>query len=94
MPNPLLSLSSWTTKPAGITINSAQFQSLWGRLGGGIESAYDLSKVPRSTEEVEGLLSARGINTMASGDKPAAMKFFFYAKVQINVSGRGVFFSV
>eukprot|EP00903_Cladosiphon_okamuranus_P005431 g5417.t1 len=64
----------------GITINSAQFQSLWGQLGAGIESSFDLFKLPGSTEEVEGLLAPRGVYTMASGDKPAAMKFFFYAK--------------
>ncbi|CAM9969192.1 unnamed protein product [Ectocarpus sp. 12 AP-2014] len=39
-----------------------------------------MCKVPASTQEVEGLLTARGVNTMASGNKPAAMKFFFYAK--------------
>ena len=66
---------------ADITIDSAEFQSLWGRLGGGVESSCDLSRVPASTEEVEGLLAAKGVRTMASGNKPAAMKFFFYAKV-------------
>lgn len=68
---------------AGITINSAQFQGLWGKLGAGVESSFDLFKLPGSTEEVEGLLTPRGVNTMASGDKPAAMKFFFYAKVNV-----------
>ncbi|CAM9826876.1 unnamed protein product, partial [Ectocarpus sp. 6 AP-2014] len=64
----------------GITINSGQFQSLWAALGAGVESSFEMSKVPASTQEVEGLLTARGVNTMASGNKPAAMKFFFYAK--------------
>lgn len=66
---------------AGITIDSAHFQQMWARLGAGIESSRDLIKVPKTTEEVENLLSAKGVNTMASGNKPAAMKFFFYAKV-------------
>lgn len=66
----------------GITIDSAEFQGLWARLGPGVESAFDLAKVPRTAEEVEGLLSARGVHTMASGNKPAAMKFFFYAKAR------------
>lgn len=48
-----------------------------------MESSFDLFKLPGSTEEVEGLLTPRGVNTMASGDKPAAMKFFFYAKVNV-----------
>lgn len=46
-----------------------------------MESSFDLFKLPGSTEEVEGLLAPRGVYTMASGDKPAAMKLFFYAKV-------------
>ena len=46
-----------------------------------MKSSFDLIGLPRSADEVEGLLSARGVYTMASGDKPTAMKFFFYAKV-------------
>lgn len=47
----------------------------------GVKSSCDLIGLPRLTDEVEGLLSARSVYTMASGNKPAAMKFFFYAKV-------------
>lgn len=47
-----------------------------------MKSSWDLIGLPRSTDEVEGLLSARSVYTMASGNKPAAMKFFFYAKVK------------
>ncbi|CAM9160788.1 unnamed protein product [Scytosiphon promiscuus] len=79
--SPWMACNSWDApRIARITINSAQFQSLWARLGAGVESSFDLSRVPTSTEEVEGQLTARGVNTMASGNKPASMKFFFYAK--------------
>lgn len=71
--------------PQDITIDSAQFQALWARLGSGVESSYEVARLPSATEEVEGLLSARGVHTMASGNKPAAMKFFFYAKVRMCV---------
>lgn len=74
---------------AGITIDSSEFQSLWSRLGVGVESSSDLRKLPMSTEEVENLLSAKNVHTMASGNKPAAMKFFFYAKVGVFLGGRG-----
>lgn len=66
----------------GVTLDSAQFQGLWSRLGSSVESSCELSRLPSTTEEVENLLSARSVNTMASGNKPAAMKFFFYAKVR------------
>lgn len=47
-----------------------------------MRSSWDLIGLPRSTDEVEGFLSVRNVYTMASGNKPAAMKFFFYAKVK------------
>ncbi|CAM9643711.1 unnamed protein product [Choristocarpus tenellus] len=64
----------------GTTMDQATFQMLWSHLGQGAEASVGMVRLPASTGEVESLLAGRGVYTMASGDKPAAMKFFFYAK--------------
>lgn len=66
-----------------MTIDSGKFQTLWATLGPGIETSKLLASIPSTTEEVENPLSARGVFTMASGNKPAAIKFFFYAMVGV-----------
>ncbi|CAM9541768.1 unnamed protein product [Discosporangium mesarthrocarpum] len=53
---------------------------MWSRLGQGTEDSIGMSRVPSSTEEVEELLAEKGVYTMASGDKPGGMKFFFFCK--------------
>ncbi|CAM9505958.1 unnamed protein product [Heterosigma akashiwo] len=63
----------------GAAVSGEEFQTLWGRLPDGCSKEYVLESLPTQAMFEERLQSHK-IYTMASGDLPDMMKFFFFAK--------------
>jgi len=63
----------------GAAVSGEEFQTLWGRLPDGCSKEYVLEPLPTQAMFEERLQSHK-IYTMASGDLPDMMKFFFFAK--------------
>jgi Beta2-adaptin appendage, C-terminal sub-domain len=59
---------------------SGEFQQLWGQLGDGVLTEAVLNTVPAHTAAVEAAVARSDLRTMASGDKPDTLRFFFYAQ--------------
>lgn len=61
-------------------LDSSTFQGQWGALPDTLNSTLCvLSRLPAAPAEVEGVMRANHIKTMASGNLDAVMKIFFYA---------------
>eukprot|EP00612_Vaucheria_litorea_P008506 CAMPEP_0171471532 /NCGR_PEP_ID=MMETSP0946-20130122/761_1 /TAXON_ID=109269 /ORGANISM="Vaucheria litorea, Strain CCMP2940" /LENGTH=281 /DNA_ID=CAMNT_0012001041 /DNA_START=305 /DNA_END=1150 /DNA_ORIENTATION=- len=63
----------------GPNLSSSQFQNLWEKLGTGLNIKREVSSIPESTKSVDTNLNQLNIKTIASGNKPDSMRFFFYA---------------
>mmetsp|Transcript_26734 Transcript_26734/g.33423 ORF Transcript_26734/g.33423 Transcript_26734/m.33423 type:complete len:799 (-) Transcript_26734:407-2803(-) len=61
------------------SVTGEQFQSMWGQLPDGCSVDIPMKEVPNQTD-FEALLQQDYIYTMASGDLPDMMKFFFYGQ--------------
>jgi Beta2-adaptin appendage, C-terminal sub-domain len=64
----------------GAVLASGDFQQLWGQLGDGVLTEAVLNTVPAHTAAVEAAAARCSLRTMASGDKPDTLRFFFYGQ--------------
>jgi Beta2-adaptin appendage, C-terminal sub-domain len=74
------SSSSELVLEQGAVLASGNFQQLWGQLGDGVLTEAVLNTVPAHTAAVEAAAARCGLRTMASGDKPDTLRFFFYGQ--------------
>jgi hypothetical protein len=70
------------TLSASASMTGGEYQSQWGSVSDADATVSDvpLRALPSSTDEIENVLAAVNIMTMASGELPNEFKFFLYAK--------------
>lgn len=80
-PAPAPAASSLALQPS-VTMGGDEYQSHWSAIpdSEAIVNTVPLNALPSSTEQVEHVLGAFNVFTMASGELPTEFKFFFYAK--------------
>lgn len=79
---PVPMASNNLTLSASASMTGGEYQSQWGSVSDADATVSDvpLRALPSSTDEIENVLAAVNIMTMASGELPNEFKFFLYAK--------------